>query len=472
ECLDSLRFQNTRHDKIADHHSNTLAWLWKCPEYESWISVDHQDTSMLFIEGKPGSGKSTLVRYFVDQFTPPTDAIVAKFFYNARDGESETDHRNMLKAVLYQLLKEDQTFFIHFQFFYRRNGGIGWSCKEMKDILRACKWHPRRRNIYLIIDAMDESICTDRADIVRFLHELSAPKCSVAVTGCIIKVFLASRPINEFQLSRRPWRRELLLQEINRADIETYTRSLLDDEEFNCIAAETKQEILHYILTFSAGVFLWVSLVLKALAEYAMNGMRRSEIMMFLKSLPKDLGTLYEHMLNQLASNKLEVKIDGKRTLQFCLFSHRAIELHELEHALAVLGLPEGDGIDFLSWIAHIPLAIRRYLTHCVGGFVDIKESKKSRPVVQVMHQTVREFFLHPSQVVRISDFDISNSQDSCNMIALTCVRFLEIVAKESFYLSLYSYGGQGMVVSHRNIERYVKYLEKRPFIRYSLEYL
>jgi len=40
--------------------------------------------------------------------------IVAKFFCSHRDGELERDHCNMLRCILYDILKTDKSFFIHF----------------------------------------------------------------------------------------------------------------------------------------------------------------------------------------------------------------------------------------------------------------------------------------------------------------------------------------------------------------------
>jgi hypothetical protein len=243
----------------------------------------------------------------------------------------------------------------------------------MKSILRACKMHLRPHTIYLIVDAMDESACTDRADIIQFLHELSAPAFDNG--GCVVNIFLASRPINEIQFSNWPGRRVISLQEMNRGDIERYTHTLLQNEDFNSVNPEVKEEIEKYILTFSDGVFIWVYLVLKELAEEAMNGSRRSTLISFLKSLPKSLESLYDCMLQRLARNKGQARMNGNQILQFCLFSGRAMALVDLKHALGIPGLAEDKEPNYKLWTSEIPGDIRKMLTHCVGGFVDVKAS-------------------------------------------------------------------------------------------------
>ena len=176
ECLKTLRSHNTRYEKISHHHKHTFQWLYECPEYRNWLSS--RTSSLLFIEGRPGSGKSTLLRYIADHFNPPVNgAIFAKFFYSHRDGEPERNHKNMLQYLLNEILKKDESFFMHFQQEFRNLGSPpkAWEYEKLKRVLGACLDHPLERSIFLIIDAMDEPDDRDRADIDNFLQEVSTP---------------------------------------------------------------------------------------------------------------------------------------------------------------------------------------------------------------------------------------------------------------------------------------------------------
>ena len=78
----------------------------------------------MFIEGKPGSGKSTMLRYLTDHFNTPVDgAIIAKYFYSHRDGELERNYNSMLRYLSCDILEKDETFFMHFQQEYRNLRG-------------------------------------------------------------------------------------------------------------------------------------------------------------------------------------------------------------------------------------------------------------------------------------------------------------------------------------------------------------
>ena len=74
-------------------------------------------SQLLYIQGKPGSGKSTLTKYFKDNLLKlepnARSAIVATFFYSYREGELQKSHYNMLRSILYDILQQNEAFFYH-----------------------------------------------------------------------------------------------------------------------------------------------------------------------------------------------------------------------------------------------------------------------------------------------------------------------------------------------------------------------
>ena len=124
---------------------------------------------------------------------PHERQIVASFYYSYREGEKQTNHSNMLRSVLYDILNKNEGFFFHFQPFYRQaargDRHPEWSYRALKGILLSLmKSHPVRERLYLIVDAIDESDDGQRIDVIKFLHELCSAK-----GHCLMKVFVASR---------------------------------------------------------------------------------------------------------------------------------------------------------------------------------------------------------------------------------------------------------------------------------------
>ncbi|KAF8539940.1 hypothetical protein BDD12DRAFT_881439 [Trichophaea hybrida] len=219
ECLNSLH-DDTRYDKISKEHKGSLEWLWTHEKYQKWSSSER--SSLLYIEGKPGSGKSTLAKYFrenlLEKEPNTSSSIIANYFYTLRGTTLETTHENMLRSVLYSILRQDETFFFHFQSEFRKfrsSNDSKWPYISLQQILLSLAHHPFVKQLYLILETMDESEEDDRSKIIELLCRL----CAISQL-CIIKVFLTSRPFS--QLSHQ-------IEEVeNRIDIENYTLVSLD----------------------------------------------------------------------------------------------------------------------------------------------------------------------------------------------------------------------------------------------------
>ena len=87
--------------------------------------------------------------------------------------------------------------------------------------------------------------------------------------------------------------------------------------------------------------------------------------------------------------------------------------------------------------------------------------------VVQVMHQTVREFF-RPEGPTTQSKFRI-HSIDAHRKISITCIRYLMLCAAKT---SSVDQEAGGKPWTTENFEAYAQYLSGRPFFNYALEYV
>lgn len=71
ECLKTLEFQEWNAREIGVQDVEAAGRRFFClPEYRSWAQSD--DTSVLWLEGKPGSGKSTLTKFMVKELEEET----------------------------------------------------------------------------------------------------------------------------------------------------------------------------------------------------------------------------------------------------------------------------------------------------------------------------------------------------------------------------------------------------------------
>ena len=264
------------------------------------------------------------------QRKPREGQIVASFYYSYREGEQQTSHSNMLRSVLYDILKQDETFFFHFQRHYRLCGERPWSYSSLKELLLSLtKHHPVAKRIYLIIDAVDEAVDGDRYDVIQLLHGLCVTK-----GPCVVKVFVASRPIIGLNRHSVEKDKSIRLEDVNSSDILNFAESFLLELKFPPHIISKAKE---YIVQNAQGVFVWVHLVKEELLRYARSGTTEGRIFSFLRSLPTELEGFYKRILTQLEGGTREDITDGIQMLQFVLFAYRPLRLKELRQALVVL---------------------------------------------------------------------------------------------------------------------------------------
>ncbi|KAF4991857.1 hypothetical protein FGRMN_7575 [Fusarium graminum] len=458
-CLSSLRFDNTRVNKISSEYEGSCDWLWSHPKFLEWSSSCN--SRLLLIEGKPGSGKSTITKCFhkeAPKHIPSIKAsIVASFFYSYREGELQRSHKNMLRSIIYDILLQDDTFFYHqAQEVYRRQRGKDWTYESLKQVLKSLATHQQSKEICLVIDAVDESEEADRRSILTILSEL----CSNS-SSCIIKAFVASRPISELKLRRCTALSFIRLQDETRNSIALFARSFLDDLDM----ARVYDKAVDYILEHAQGVFLWVKLVGEELLAFQESGCSQEEVFTSLQSLPTELEDYYEHMLLKMNKREKEVR-DAVKMFSFVLYGQRPLTVIEVLHALSVLDSQSGNFVPTSDYIEkHLPT--ERRIWFCGGNFLETARQDEQE-VVQVMHQTAREFFLSPHGSVANSDFGISEF-DAHSRIARTCLQYLMLCATETDQLISFPDVKCWTIKHHL---AFARFLDAKPLAVYALDFL
>jgi NACHT domain len=110
--LDSLRFEqiDARHSNIKAAHAKTCMWLLQHPAYMDWLDPEMfaQHCGFFYINGKPGVGKSTLMKFIYTRTGKGTadNAATISFFFSARGHDLEKSTLGMHRSLLWQLLEK------------------------------------------------------------------------------------------------------------------------------------------------------------------------------------------------------------------------------------------------------------------------------------------------------------------------------------------------------------------------------
>jgi len=186
--------------------------------------------------------------------------------------------------------------------------------------------HQGNSRLYLIIDAVDESLADDRRQILHLLFKLCSNNC------CTIKVFIASRPVGELEQQIRATHAFVRMQDVNRLDIQKFINTLTEELQ---ISENIRPQVAEYLLEHAQGVFLGVHLIRDRLVEFVEKVYSRNDIFQFLKSLPTELEDMYKLILKELESTE-DKNLMRRRMFEMVLFARRPLRLPEFQHALAI----------------------------------------------------------------------------------------------------------------------------------------
>ncbi|KAI0552442.1 hypothetical protein F4679DRAFT_89292 [Xylaria curta] len=260
--------------------------------FRQWL---REDTSMYWISGKAGSGKSTLMAHIVNDrrtlhdlniWREGNELRVLSFFFWRAGTRLQNSVLGLLRSLLYQLCRLNP--FIVDSILARLSSPVGmipvWTERSLLDHVTKAIQSSTGFRFCVFIDGLDEYTgpYDDLVDHIKLLQESGN-----------LKVCASSRP--ELELVNRLWGlKRLRLQDLNRGDIEHFVRGSLAKTQLN---QQECTDLAEEIVERAEGVFLWASLTTQSLLKGIMAGDDGEIIKKRLDSLPGDMEQLFSRML-------------------------------------------------------------------------------------------------------------------------------------------------------------------------------
>jgi ankyrin repeat protein len=452
KCLRSLAFPeiDARLHSIEQADKDTCRWIFESTQFRNWESrVDMAShNGVLWIKGKPGAGKSTLMKQIWLHLRKESgDSLLAAFFFHGRGKNAlEKSPLGMLRSVLYQFLEQNarlcEVFLPIFLDKQRKHGvDIQWHFGELKSFLLSSVETLGSDPIVLLVDALDECMDEEVQSVVTFLESLA---CSAVESDKTLNICLASRHYPQIRIGK-----------VDELVIETHSEHDKDIMEYvrhNLIIEDT--EVEQEILLKSALVFLWVELVVKMLNK-AYNDGRVRAMKKVLRDVPSDLDDLYCELLTK-GRNSDEIR-ETVSMLQWVLFAQKVLSPEALY--FTVLSDTDPDRLGPWDQEKEPYHAIQRYITSTSKGLIEVwtlsdddnssvqSESEEEEDtdgtddlhgkVVQFIHESVKDFLV---SVKGLQSLDSSLGKDiigQCHSRLANCclsyimMRSLEFLDRE-----------------------------------------
>ncbi|KAI1325809.1 hypothetical protein F5Y16DRAFT_253655 [Xylariaceae sp. FL0255] len=319
----------------------TGEWLTSHPEFRKW--KDESASSLLWLRGIPGSGKSKLTSLVIE------DAINAfkskqapspAYFYCSRNPAEpgRSDPEKILASIVRQLSSSERGKPLISPTIktYEANEEEGFPTDglQLQDsydlLLKILDNYP---TAMIVIDALDE--CDPRTR-QALLDRLSGILRS---SNTLVKIFVSSRNDQDIVYNLRDYPTLEISSDLNRNDIHRFveceTYRLIDQGKL--LRSSQNQNVLRQkiVEVISAGahdMFRWASLQLEALSDLVTD----LAILERLGRLPPELKDLYQEILDKMQQQKAEAdRVYTNNALAWLLCSHRRLNSTEFLAAVS-----------------------------------------------------------------------------------------------------------------------------------------
>ncbi|KAB5571829.1 hypothetical protein GE09DRAFT_644721 [Coniochaeta sp. 2T2.1] len=380
---------------LSLHEDHTSEWVIRTTEWEAWLAGQSR---CLWIHGIPGSGKSVLAAYLIQEVDKHCyqHSRYASVYYYCYFGNNQDESSHLLRWLISQLCRQSE--YVPNGLVQTYNAGRQPGQLALLTILEAVL-QPFDK-VFLSIDALDESNPRQPLlDLVRTF--VTDPKFSK------IHLLTTSREYLEIEEVMIPISVQVPMDhELIREDIRVYVRSVMETgRDFRRLAPGLKEHIEQKLTCGAKGMFRWAVCQLDILRRLK----TARQINAALDDLPETLDDTYERILSVIPRE--HAQLVRKTLLMLCSrvkFPWALGSVVSSELLTVLLTTEEG----YLGDPYEIPYDTDALRDIC--GCL-IRVTCRMEETVNMAHYTVAEYILSPrcaaSMAQAVSFFSISPSE-------------------------------------------------------------
>ena len=427
--LDSLAFQEMsyRQQEILKTRTHSSGWILQHDCYLAWLE---DKCGLLWIKGKPGSGKSTLMKRIFQELSKNENLQLA-FFLHRRGTLLQQTVIGMFRALLYQLLKAVPAVGTEFGKCYQEksraqgeaNKEWSWQIQELRELFEATVIAATAiRHVVIFVDALDEAGEEPPREIASYLHSLNRLALE---SGGQLSVCFSCRhyPIVAINTGF-----EICVEDENREGIDAYITEELSKRliiETSGANHNDNLTVLQSILSNRAsGLFLWAILMTPRVAMQYNDGRSLKRIEHALSNVPLDLDGLFLDILTKPVDDK--AREQRLLVIQWISLAERRLSLEELRVALAcddALVIPH----QFYYWeskdFIEDDIQMKKLVISLTGGLAETQHGR-----VQFIHQSVNDFLIKDTfRCLRDPLSSESLVGHGHNRLSRSCINFLKL---------------------------------------------
>ncbi|KAH7411469.1 hypothetical protein BKA64DRAFT_704576 [Cadophora sp. MPI-SDFR-AT-0126] len=384
--------------------AGTNDWFLSCKEFANWRE---SKSSLLWLSGFPGSGKTILMSTLIDFIQKDHDtkhqALLAYFYCDFRNPETR-DPLNLAGSLLAQICFKIGSYPASLDSAFDRCklSGSPYDKRISLGIITEIFLEiTSERCVTVLVDGLDE--CEKRQDILDFFQKLGTKRS-------YLNVLISSRDETDIREALSDFQR-IRLEAVSAClndDIDLYINHRLShDRKFKWLKESFQQIIRHCLSTKAKGMFRWVQCQLDQIAKLkTMKDIRRS-----LDNLPEGLQETYENILEKVDPVCADIV---RQTLRWLVCDVPTMTLAQLYECLAIEG-----GIDHID--EEVQLSSPMDIYDLCGSLI----TATAEGEVILAHLSLKDY-LFSDAVKNGKAFAFALSRDKANMEnASKCLTYL-----------------------------------------------
>ncbi|KAL2205798.1 hypothetical protein CC79DRAFT_1397798 [Sarocladium strictum] len=362
----SLLFKeiSQRERTISNAHGDTCRWFLSINQYVQWSAspLATWRHGLLWIKGHAGSGKSTVMKFALEQARRVSSGeLILSHFFNARGTPLEQSTEGMYRTLLVWLLDElPRPAVKELEDTYGSHNSNTWAISELERLLRDAVARLSDRPIAFYIDALDECDEDEVRDMLQVFSNLVEQSWGFKKQ---VRVCFASRPHPHIGFDAIFM--DLRDQKEHIRDIQKYIQ-----DQLRIGSSHAAKGIRQQVGKKAGGIFMWVVLVVKILNKSFDRG-KISSLTSLLEDIPAGLHELFRFTLERYATDQ-DAMLICFRLLSFTIGRAKEWKVDSLWWAIQ-LGLGRPDEDIQQEYTALDQNAMERYIVEVSKGFVEIK---------------------------------------------------------------------------------------------------
>jgi hypothetical protein len=410
--LHSLAFDTIerREEAIPEAFEETFSWIYLREPTERdglrlWSSfpewLEGNTNQPYWISGKPGSGKSTLMKFVQQQpllithlknWSGEFPLICTSYYAWVAGSDLQKSCQGLMRTILYRILTENPSWIpeiaprrwlllLTLRDIYELPSWHDWEIEEsFETLLMKCGTSAR---LALFIDGLDE-FDSPPLKVLELIQKINSRDG--------IKICVASRQWTEFNdaFHESPC---LRMQDLTATDMAHFVDAKLEGNrgflELKRIFPTEATQLVTDVVAKAEGVFLWVSIVVRSLLAALTEGDGLSDLRTIVDQLPSDIALLYDAIWarigghNMVASAKLLTTFNAAQGTPSYITLWLADEKQPLEYDIRTLSDEGRAGVRDI---------MKRRLDSRTRGVLEIS----TRGNIDFLHRTARDWIFQP----------------------------------------------------------------------------